>query len=102
MPSVEEILNEPEIKRFLDTNQNAAERVKRAAAGLKEMADNSAALKKLLPSLAEQTINVFFSYKKKDERAARTIVEVLRENAAGKLQIIYQAEFTQAIVDHLN
>jgi hypothetical protein len=97
MPSVQEILDEPEIKRFLDTNHNAAERVRRAAARLQGTADNFVALKKLLPSLADQTVNVFFSYKKKDERAAKTIVDVLRENAAGKLQIIYQAEFMQAI-----
>jgi hypothetical protein len=93
----EDILNEPEIKRFLDTNNNAAERVRRAASRLNGSLDKVPALKKLLPSLAEQSINVFFSYKSKDERAARTIVEVLRENAAGKLQITYQADFMQEI-----
>jgi len=91
------MLNEPEIQRFLAANQNTAERVRRAATLLEGQADHSSALKKLLPALASQEINVFFSYKKKDERAARTIVAVLRESAAGKLRITYRAEFTQAI-----
>lgn len=94
---VEEMLNEPEIKKFLDTNDNAKERVRRAASRLKEKRDGIPALKKLLPSLADQSINVFFSYKSTDERAARSIVEVLRENAAGKLRITYQADFTKEI-----
>jgi len=97
MQIVDEVLNEPDIKRFLDTNQNAAERVRHAAERLRGQTDNVAALRKLLPSLAEQAISVFFSYKKKDERAAVTIVDVLRECAADKLNITFQAEFMQVI-----
>ena len=99
MPTAEEMLSEPEIKRFLSANQNAAERIRRAAMLLERHADinDVAALRKLLPALATQVINVFFSYKQKDERAARIIVDVLRESSAEKLQITYQAEFLQAI-----
>jgi hypothetical protein len=102
MPSVAEILGDAEIKRFLETNQNAAGRITHAAECLAAQADQSlaegvAALKKLLPSLAEKVVSVFFSYKKKDEDAAKAIVQLLRENAANKLDITYQADFTGEI-----
>ncbi len=98
MLDVEQILSDPVIKDFVETNRNAADRIRRAADCLVRQTDMSlfedvAALKKLLPSLAEQEIRVFFSYKTTDERAATAIVEVLRQNAAGKLKITYQAEF---------
>lgn len=97
MPSVEEVLSDAQVKQFLESNQNAAQRVKRAAEFLKDHADCADALKKLLPTLAEQVIRVFFSYKKKDERTANAIVEVLRECAGERLAITYQGEFTADI-----
>jgi hypothetical protein len=102
MATVEEILSDLAVRHFLETNQYAADRIKRAAACLARqpdstLAENTASLRKLLPSLAEQVIRVFFSYKKKDERAAKTIVELLRENAADKLQVTYQADFGKVI-----
>ena len=97
MPSVEDILSEARIKQFLDSNQNAAQRVKRAAELLKDNVDGADALKKLLPALAEQVVRVFFSYKKKDERTAKAIVDVLRECAGGRLDITFQGEFTADI-----
>jgi hypothetical protein len=42
-----------------------------------------------LPALTEKEINVFFSYKKKDKLAAKTLVDKLRSKSAGKLKITY-------------
>jgi hypothetical protein len=102
MPSVAEILGDAEIERFLEANQNMAGKVSRAAELLaasadKSLAESVAGLRKLLPSLSEQIVNVFFSYKRKDEAAAKMIVQLLRDNAAGKLAITHQGDFTAEI-----
>jgi TIR domain-containing protein len=47
--------------------------------------------------LDKKVVPVFFSYKKKDERAAKEIVKILRTNSAGRLRITYQADFTKQI-----
>ena len=93
MLSAEEIRNDPEIKTFLNKYGGAAKQVTRAIEILSKKADGLAAVKKILPALAEKTLFVFFSYKTKDEAAAKTIVNLLRTYAAGKLKIAYQADF---------
>jgi hypothetical protein len=97
MTTVAEILAEPEIKEFCDKNDNLKAEVERAAEKQKDKHDAVKSVKKVLPALAENAISVFFSYKKKDEAAAEAVVKTLREYSAGKLDITYQAEFTEEI-----
>lgn len=101
MSQTNQLLSDPEIKNFIKTHQGAADRIKQAAKRLEKKDDGLKALKKLLPSLEKDKINVFFSYKKKDESAANAIVDVLRIKSAGKVIITYQAEFTEEIVGGL-
>jgi hypothetical protein len=98
MSRKEEILNEPEIAEFLQTHRGAAKELKRAVEILAGKSDDVAALKKLFPALENKAVFVFFSYKGKDEPTASAVVQALRENSAEKLQISYQAEFTESIV----
>lgn len=97
MEDVQKMLADPRIAKFLETHQGAAEEIHRAANELANADDGLQAITKLLPALGQKVVPVFFSYKKKDERAAKKIVEVLRTNSADKLQIIYQADFTKEI-----
>jgi hypothetical protein len=79
----------------LKQHPDAQGRLERAATLLKDKPDAIAAVRKVLPSLVDNVVKVFFSYKKVDERAATTIVEALNENAADKLDITYMAGFTE-------
>ena len=106
MTLVQEVLSDAVVDDFIKRNELAAERIRRAAALLIQeqgaectAADVVPAMRKLLPSLAEQIINVFFSCKRKDERTAQTIVELLRESSAGRLRISYLGDFGKDIVD---
>lgn len=90
-----EILGHPDIVEWLKHHPDAKSRLERAAALLKEKPDALAAVRKLLPSLVDGTVKVFFSYKRVDERAATAIVDVLRQNSADKLDITYMAGFTE-------
>jgi len=96
---VDELLGDSNIAEFLHTHQGAAAEIKAAADYLiKEKAsDPVRALKKLLPSLSSNSVSIFFSYKKKDESAAKEVVGILRKLSAEKLKITYQAEFTNDI-----
>jgi hypothetical protein len=96
--SVTDILQDPAIADFMRTHHGTSEAVRRAATKLADENDAGPAVRKLLPALTERTLPVFFSYKKKDEHAAKAIVELLREKSAGKLGIVYQAEFGKDIV----
>lgn len=102
MSDVDQLLSVPEIEEFMRTHKSAEDRVRDAAKLLVENTQDKMervkALKKLLPSLGKNKINIFFSYKKRDESAAKEVVEVLRTYSAQKLEIIYQAEFTEDIV----
>ena len=98
MPKKNQLLSDPEIENFINTHQGAAGRIEKAARALVGKNDALKSLKKLLPALSQNKVNVFFSYKKKDENAANAIVDVLRSKSAGKLTITYQAEFTEKIV----
>jgi len=97
MPTVQVLLDNPEVSGFLATHQGAVQAAQNAARVLAGRPDGLAALKKLLPALTNKVVRVFFSYKKKDEAAARAVVDVLREGSADKLFITYQGEFTQEI-----
>src|SRR5262245_39985778 len=96
--SVTDILQDPAIADFMRTHHGTSDAVRRAATTLANENDAVPAVRKLLPALTDRTLPVFFSYKKKEERAAKAIVELLREKSAGKLGIVYQAEFGQDIV----
>ena len=93
----EELLKNPQISAFINCHQGAANRIEMASQILAEKKDAPTALTKLLPALDQQVINVFFSYKTKDEAAATAIVDLLNMHAAGKLNITYQARFTGEI-----
>ena len=97
MPSTNELLSHPEISAWLQTHVGAAEELQKAAAVLGDKPDGIASLNKLLPALSHKVVFVFFSYKDKDERAAKAIVNLLRKYSAEKLKITYQAEFTKEI-----
>lgn len=98
MSQVKQLLGEPEIAEFIVTHQGVADRITQAAELLVEKDDALEALKKLLPALTEKEIYAFFSYKKKDELAAKTLVDLLRSKSAGKVKITYQKDFTEDYV----
>ena len=93
MLSAEEIHNDPEVKSFLKKYGGAVKQTERAIEILSKEQDGLDAVKKILPALAKKTLFVFFSYKTKDEAAAKSIVKLLRKSAADKLKISYQADF---------
>ena len=95
--SAEGLLRDPAIAEFIRAHPKAEKRIRRAAEQLAKEPDALQAMWKLLPALGENAVNVFFSYKKKDERVAETIVKLLREHARGKLEIEYMADFTTEI-----
>ena len=94
---VEELINHSDITQFVATHQGDAEAVRRAAVVLANEPDAPAALRKVLPALSEKIVKIFFSYKSKDKSAAQSIVKVLKDNSANKLQITFQREFTEEI-----
>jgi hypothetical protein len=97
MEKWEQLLKDDKISEFVDSHRGASERIMAASQELAEYPDALAALTKLLPALDQQVINVFFSYKKEDEVAAKAIVDLMNVHAAGKLKITYQAAFTKEI-----
>ncbi|MES9945944.1 MAG: hypothetical protein ABW080_13380 [Candidatus Thiodiazotropha sp.] len=92
-----DLLQDPEITDYLNSHQSVAEHIQRAADLLANEADGLKSLHKLLPALSNKIINVFFSYKAKDENTAKAVVDILRKKSAGKLSITYQADFTENI-----
>jgi hypothetical protein len=97
MSSLEDLFDDAFISDWLKSHAGSAEEVNKAAKLLAGKPDALEALKKLLPSLQEKVVKVFFSYKKKDERAATEVVQLLRTYSANKLKICYQADFTEDI-----
>jgi len=97
MPGSDDLLNNPYIADWIKTHEGSAHEVRKAAEILADKPDGLEALKKLLPALRDKVVNVFFSYKTKDERAAREVVSLLRTYSAEKLKLSFQAEFTQEI-----
>ena len=95
---IKNILNDPVIKEQFDKAGESNQKIiRRAAELLTSKSDAIPALRNKLPSLINNSIEVFFSYKKKDETEAKTIVTILRDLTAGKLTITYQAEFPEDI-----
>lgn len=101
MPTVSEILEVSDIRGFLEKNDGAKEAITRAAGQLVDEHDAIFAVRKVLNTLSNKTIPVFFSYKKKDEEAAKAVVKTLRKYSAGKLDITYQADFTEEVAGKL-
>jgi hypothetical protein len=97
LDAVQRILTDPKIAQHLETHQGAADAITGAAKALEREPDAIAAVRKLLPALDEKVVRVFFSYKKKDELAAKEIVRLLRKHSAMRLRIKYQADFTREI-----
>ena len=89
----DDLLRNQKIQDFLKDNPHAVKRVTAAAKNLENKDDGIDALIKLLPALAKGIVNVFFSYKKKDEETALQIIKKLRELSAEKLNIVHQDEF---------
>jgi hypothetical protein len=98
MPTVQQILSDPEIERFLNSHQGATAGVQRAAEQLHENPDAIEAVKKLLGAHSEKRIFVFFSYKKKDETEAKAVIDLLDQCSAGKLSISCQADCDEKFV----
>jgi len=92
-----ELLADPEVARYLERHQGAADEIRAAAEQLATASDGLIALKKVLPALGTHRINVFLSYKTKDAKAAQYIVDLLNEYAAGKLKVWHQNDFTVSI-----
>jgi hypothetical protein len=101
MSTQDELLSDTVIAEFIATHRGAEKRIRRAAEQLAETVEPLTALRKLLSTLDEQIVHVFFSYKRKDEDVAKAIVQILRRHSAGKLQISYMADFGKEIVGKL-
>ena len=97
MPAADELLKVPRIAEFIAKYQGAADLMRRAASVLADKGDAEAALWKVREALTSRSVRVFFSYKSTDEPAARTVVDVLRESSADKLEITFGADFTKEI-----
>jgi hypothetical protein len=90
---VQEILSDPRVADLVERNPHVKERVNRAAEILKNEQDPVAALLEAARALIDGKISVFFSYKQQDEETAISVVRELRLYAAGKLDIVFAAEF---------
>jgi hypothetical protein len=62
--------SDPYISKYMETHQGAAPAIRQAWNKLAGEPDVGQAVRKLLPALTSKTLNIFFSYKKKDEAAA--------------------------------
>jgi hypothetical protein len=93
--AVNEILNDPKIKEILEHNPEIENSVESAAEILIEEPHALAAIKESIRGIINNKIDVFFSYKSKDEKTARKVVEQLRVFAGDKLRIIYAADFPE-------
>ena len=91
------ILEAKVIQDKLRTTPELDEKIKKAAAAVKEKSGAIEGVLKAIPCLENNKIKVFFSYKKPDEPTAVSVVKELRNYAGGKLDITYMAEFTEKI-----
>ncbi|MDH3515006.1 MAG: hypothetical protein OEM83_09095, partial [Gammaproteobacteria bacterium] len=76
-PTAQAILEDDYIQSYIQSHQAIKPRIEKAAKVLKGKPDAIAAVKRLIPSLEKGVVHIFFSYKNKDERTARTIVDQL-------------------------
>ncbi len=77
---IDEILNDPVVERFLKDHPDVVPRARRAAQSLAGKSDALEAVIKVLPALESNTVKVFLNYKGKDEKAAKKIVALLRDD----------------------
>ena len=91
--TVNEILSDPKIRKIIDRNPQIENSVERAAEILNEEPHPLAAVRESIRGIINNKIDVFFSYKSKDEKTARKVVEQLRVFAGDKLRITYAADF---------
>lgn len=98
MYTTEQIKTDPPVNNLLTNYRGVNDQVIKAIELMTKKEDGLEAMRKLVPAFQNQELYVFFSYKKKDERAAKAIVEILRKNSAGKLIIAYMADFPEDIV----
>ena len=87
MYTAEEIKADPAVKELFSKYHGVTEEANRAVEQLVKKQDGLRSMRKIVPALRERKLNVFLSYKKKDRESARIIVDILRENSAGKLNI---------------
>ena len=98
MMKVQEILSDPRVADLVQRNPQVADKVEKAAKILKnEQPDPVAAVLEAARALIDGKIRVFFSYKQQDEETAKSVVKELRLYAAGKLKIVFAAEFGEKI-----
>lgn len=97
MSDAKKLLEDPKIAEWMNNHQGCEDEVRAAAKILCNKNDALKALNKLLSSLCQRKLNVFFSYKTKDEPTAKTIVEELEKYSANILQVTYQARFPEKI-----
>lgn len=88
---VEEILADPRVAKLIRENQKRRPNIVRAAEKLQDKPDAHAAVLKAAHGLVEDRIKVFLSYKKKEERTARKVVDALR-SGTGKLDIFWMVD----------
>ena len=91
--TVNDILSNTKIKEIIDRNPKIENSVERAAEILCEEPHPLAAVRESIRGIINNKIDVFLSYKSKDEITARKVVEQLRVFAGDKLRIIYAADF---------
>lgn len=87
-------LTEYLIKEFICSKEECGERIIRAVELIKdeETRDTIPAIKKVARALHSNQINIFFSYKLKDEAVASSVVKAMR-SASTRLNITYAREF---------
>jgi hypothetical protein len=92
-PSAAEILGDTKVAEIFDGNQFLRARLRQASEQLEGKPDAIAAMHKILPSLAEQKVKIFVSYKLADVDTARAVVQTLRA-ASAKLDIRFADDIT--------
>jgi len=87
-------LTEYLIKEFISRNDPCADEIIRAVEIIRDedSRDVVPAIKKIARALYNNKINIFFSYKLKDEAVANAVVKAMR-SASSKLNITYAREF---------
>ena len=96
-----DILEHPDITHILKMNASISPGLVRAGNSLTGRSDAVPALKKAASALINNKIDVFFSYKFKNQAEADKIVRTLRKNSAGKLNVTYAGDFKEKNVGEL-
>jgi hypothetical protein len=93
---IKSYLSHEKIRDIIEKNQDLEIKINRAAEMLLDTLDPLSALLVAAKAIRKDKINVFVSYKKQDEDAARTVVKELRKYGGRHLDIEYMAEFTES------